>query len=48
MGGSKSKQNPPSYKTGKLRDKKIEKMQHPHYKAEHLHAVIKKAATKKS
>jgi hypothetical protein len=42
MGGNKSKRREPSYKTGKLRDKSIEKMQHPRYKAEHLHALIKR------
>jgi hypothetical protein len=46
MGGSKSKQEPPSYKTGKLRDKKIAQIQHPDYKAEHLHRLIRKSVKK--
>jgi hypothetical protein len=46
VGGSKSKRPEPSYKTGKLRDKKIAKMQHPGYKAEHLHKVIRKSVGK--
>jgi hypothetical protein len=45
MGGNKSKRPEPSHKTGKLRDKRIEKMMDPEYRAEHLHALIKKAAT---
>lgn len=47
MGGSESKRPKPSHETGKLRDPKVEKMQHPEYKAEHLHALIKKAAKKR-
>jgi hypothetical protein len=46
MGGSKSQRPEPSYKTGKLRDKKIAKMQHPDYKPEHLHRLIRKSVKK--
>lgn len=47
MGGSKSKRPKASHHEGKLRDKRIEKMMDPEYKAEHLRALIKKAATSK-
>jgi hypothetical protein len=45
MGGNKSKRPRPSHEEGKVRDKRIEKMMDPQYKVEHLHALIKKAAT---
>jgi len=45
MGGKPSKRPRPSHEEGKLRDKRIEKMMDPEYRAEHLHALIKKAAT---
>jgi hypothetical protein len=47
MGGSKSKRPKASHHEGKLRDKRIEKMMDPEYRAEHLHALIKKAVEKK-
>jgi hypothetical protein len=47
MGGSKSKRPKASHHEGKLRDKRIEKMMDPSYKAEHLHALIEKAAKTK-
>lgn len=45
MGGSKSRRPEPSHKAGKLRDKRIEKLRDPAFQPEHLHAIIKKAAT---
>jgi hypothetical protein len=46
MAGSASKRPEPSYKTGKLRDKSIAKKQHPDYKPEHLHRLIRKSIKK--
>ncbi len=45
MSGKPSKRPEPSHKTGKVRDKRIEELQHPAFKPEHLHGIIKKAAT---
>ena len=45
MGGNKSKRPESSHKTGKLRDPSIAKKMDPEYEVEHLHALIKKAAT---
>lgn len=47
MGGKKSEQPQPSHKAGKLRDKRIEKLRDPAFQPEHLHEIIKKAATTK-
>ena len=47
MSGNKSERPEPSHKAGKVRDKRIEKMQHPAYQPKHLHDIIKKAATTK-
>ena len=45
MGGKKSERPEPSHKEGKVRDKRIKKMQDSAFQAEHLHGIIKKAAT---
>ena len=45
MGGKKSERPQPSHKDGKVRDQRIEEMQHPGFKADDLHKIIKKAAT---
>ena len=45
MAGKKSKRPQPSHKEGKVRDKRIEEIQDPAFEAEHMHALIKKAAT---
>ncbi len=47
MGGKKSERPEPSHKTGKFRDQRIKKLQDPAFQAEHLHGIIKKAATTK-
>jgi hypothetical protein len=45
MGGHKSKRPDPSHKKGKLRDPKIHTLRDAAFQPEHLHAIIKKAAT---
>lgn len=47
MAGSKSKRPGPSHKEGKLRDKKLHKLRDAAFQPEHLHEIIKKAATTK-
>ncbi len=47
MGGKKSQRPQPSHKEGEVRDQRIKEMQDPAFKAEHLHGLIKKAATTK-
>jgi len=47
MDGKKSKRPEPSHKEGKVRDQRVADLQHPDFKAEHLHKIIKKAATTK-
>jgi hypothetical protein len=45
MSARESKRPEPSHKAGKVRDKRIEELQHPAFGPEHLHKIIKKAAT---
>jgi hypothetical protein len=45
MAGSKSKRPDPSHKSGKLRDKNLHKLRDSAFQPEHLHEIIKKAAT---
>lgn len=47
MSGSKKQRPDPSNKSGKVRDKRIEKLRDPEFQAEHLQDIIRKAATGK-
>ena len=47
MAGKKSKRPEPSHKEGEVRDQRVKDLQDPAFKAEHLHKIIKKAATTK-
>lgn len=47
MAGSKSKRPQPLHKEGKPRDKKVHKLPDKAFQPEHLHEIIKKAATKR-